>query len=116
MKWLRWMLPLLVLFAFAMPAWGAYVPLPGDVVIEQAVGPPDQVPDVIRTGTLLISAEESKHSGLAATYDPLEGTPVASLLMRSTSGTVQTVVIRLWRPEGGVVAFRHSLNPNIPRA
>lgn len=39
MKWLHWLLPLLVLFIFAMPIWGADIGPPGNMVIEQTTDP-----------------------------------------------------------------------------
>ncbi len=121
----RWFFALAVLFVFTMPILGMDTGPPGDVVIEQTLtNPTDPVfmvevretfpgllPTVLKTGTFLISPDQSQQPGLVASYDPLAFKPT-NLLMRSTSEPVKTVALRLWRLEGGV-AFRHLSEPAV---
>ena len=120
MKWLRWMLPLVLLLMFAMPVMASDSSPPGDLVIEQAMTDPLTPVPVLEaqdslltpllagfSGSSLISADEPQHqAGTSANiYANMQIRPPVLSLMRPTINAVQPVALRLWRTEGGVVLY-----------
>lgn len=122
MKWIRWVLVLSVLFAFALPVMGAGTAPPGELEVEQAMtNPLDPVSlqeaqeftptpllDVLKTIAIQISADTPQHSSApAAMNDSVMINGLSErLLMRPTSEAIQTADIRLWRSQGGVALCR----------
>ncbi len=132
MKLLYWLLPLVLLFAFTMPAMGADTGPPGDLVIEQGLDS-DILPTIeqavaggrfsLAPNSMALATSDNGNvnsinakpvdTETAYNYANLRIRPPTLMTVLSTSDAVQPPFLRLWRAKGGV-AFGHCIHHDHP--
>ncbi len=129
MKLLYWLLPLVLLFAFTMPAMGADTGPPADLVIEQGLdsdilptieqavagGRSSLVPinssDSSIIETYILSNDKPVDTEQADNYADLRTRPLTLMTVLTTNEAIPSAALRLWQLEGGV-AFGHCIHHN----